>query len=94
VINMLRLSLVASAGSSVPIRAFCLPQLEQTALFFAAWTMRARRSGRAALRASAGNVMRAIKASLSRAPPPQRRAQLQRETTPTAGRGLRAAIHA
>ena len=33
---MLRLSLVASAGSSVPIRAFCLPQLEQTALFFAA----------------------------------------------------------
>ena len=30
-ISMLRLSLVASAGSSVPIRAFCLPQLEQTA---------------------------------------------------------------
>ena len=28
---MLRLSLVASAGSSVPIRAFGLPQLEQTA---------------------------------------------------------------
>ena len=39
-------------------------------------------------------VIRAIKASLSRAPPPRRRARLQRETTPTAGRGLRAAIHA
>ena len=61
---------------------------------FCGSSMRARRSGRAALRVSAGNVIRAVKASLSRAPPPRRRAQLQRETTPTAGRGLRAEIHA
>ena len=62
--------------------------------YFAALAMRARRGGRPALRVSTGNVIRAIEEWLSRAPPPRRRARLQRETTPTAGRGLRAAIHA
>ena len=62
---------------------------------FCGSSMRARRSGRAALRVSAGNVIRVIEEWLSRAPPPQRLAQLQRETTPArAGRGLRAEIHA
>ena len=90
---MLRLSLVASAGSSVPIRAFCLPQLEQTAPVLRLEDARAtRRPASAAL--STGNVVRVIEEWLSRAPPPQRLAQLQRETTPDAGRGLRAEIHA
>ena len=62
--------------------------------YFCGLVTRASRGGRPALRASAGNVIRAIKASLSRAPPPRRLAQLQRETTPDAGRGLRAEIHA
>ena len=48
---------------------------------FCGSSMRARRSGRAALRVSAGNVIRVIEEWLSRAPPPQRLAQLQRETT-------------
>ena len=52
-----------------------------------------RRPGSAAC--STGNVIRVIEEWLSRAPPPQRLAQLQRETTPArAGRGLRAEIHA
>ena len=48
---------------------------------FCGSSMRARRSGRAALRVSAGNVIRVIEEWLSRAPPPRRLAQLQRETT-------------
>ena len=60
---------------------------------FAAQVMRARRGDRAALRFQL-ETSYAIEEWLSRAPPPQRLAQLQRETTPTAGRGLRADRHA